>query len=107
MDEDIYQLHAEMCKVFSNPVRLKLLDLLKDGKEHSVGELQKRSGLGQANVSQHLSLMKQRGVVLSKREGRQILYCLSNPRIIEAFDIIRSILSERMAARERVLREKR
>ncbi|MEW6748951.1 MAG: metalloregulator ArsR/SmtB family transcription factor [Candidatus Micrarchaeota archaeon] len=107
MDEDIYQLHAEMCKVFSNPVRLKLLDLLKDGRTHPVGELQKKSGLGQANVSQHLSLMKQRGVVLSKREGRKILYCLSNQRIVEAFEIIRSVLSERMTARERVLRKKR
>jgi len=103
MDSDIYQLHADMCKVFSNATRLKLLDLLRDGKGHSVSELQKSTGLGQANLSQHLGIMRQRGILMHERDGRNVLYRISNPRITEAFDIIRSVLADSIKARERTL----
>ncbi len=105
MGSDIYQLHAEMCKVFSNATRLKLLDLLRDGKGHSVSELQKNTGFGQANLSQHLGMMRQRGILLHERNGKNTIYCLSNPKIIEAFDMIRSVLADNIKARERTLHE--
>ncbi len=104
MGDDIYQLHAEMCKVFSNPIRIKLLNLLRDGKEHSVSELQKATGLGQANLSQHLGIMRHKGAVLPKRKGRQILYRISDKKIIVAFDIIRSVLSKNLKSRQRMLK---
>ena len=91
----LYQVHAEICKVFSNPTRLEILNLLRDG-EMSVTELIKISKLSQANVSQHLSIMKSKGIVNSKRNGKNIYYRLSNPKIVKAFDIIREILSERL-----------
>ncbi len=93
--KELYQIHAEMCKVFSNPTRLEILNLLRD-KELSVSELIKRTTLSQANVSQHLSIMKSKGIVLSCRKGKNICYRLANPKIIKAFDIIRDILSQRL-----------
>ena len=93
--KELYNLHAEVCKVFSNPIRLEILNLLRD-KEMSVTELIKISKLSQANVSQHLSIMKSKGIVNSKRNGKNIYYRLSNPKIVKAFDIIREILSERL-----------
>ena len=93
--KEIYKIHAEMCKVFSNPIRLEILNLLRD-KEMSVTELIEKAKLSQANISQHLSIMKSKGIVTSNRKGKNIYYKLVNPKIINAFDMIREILSERM-----------
>ncbi len=93
--KELYQIHAEMCKVFSNPTRLEILNLLKD-KEMSVSELIKKTNLSQANISQHLSIMKSKGIVISNRKGKNIYYKLTNPKIIKAFDIIRDVLAEKL-----------
>lgn len=93
--KEIYKIHAEMCKVFSNPTRLEILNLLRD-KEMSVTELIEKAKLSQANISQHLSIMKSKGIVTSNRKGKNIYYKLINPKIIKAFDLIREILSERI-----------
>mgnify|MGYP001560546071 CR=1 FL=1 len=96
--KELYTLHAEMCKVFSNPTRLEILNLLRD-KELSVTELIDKTELSQANISQHLSIMKSKGIVTSDRKGKNIYYKLTNPKIIKAFDIIREVLSERIKSR--------
>ena len=93
--KELYKIHAEMCKVFSNSTRLEILNLLRD-KELSVTELIGRTKLSQANVSQHLSIMKSKGIVASNRKGKNIYYKLTNPKIIKAFDIIKEVLSERL-----------
>ncbi len=91
----IYQLHAEMCKTFSSPIRLEILDLLKDG-ETTVTELVEKSKYSQVNISQHLSVMKGKGIVVSERRGKNVYYRLSTPKITKAFGIIREILAERL-----------
>ena len=93
--KELYEIHAEMCKVFSNSTRLEILNLLRD-KELSVTELIKKTRLSQANISQHLSIMKSKGIVVSNRNGKNIYYKLTNPKIIKAFDIIRDILAEKL-----------
>ena len=92
---ELYKLHAEICKVFSNSTRLEILNLLRD-KQLSVTELIEKTKLSQANISQHLSIMKSKGIVTSNREGKNIYYKLTNPKIIKAFDIIREILAEKI-----------
>ena len=96
--KELYKIHAEVCKVFSNPTRLEILNLLRD-EELSVTELIAKTKLNQANISQHLSIMKSKGIVISDRKGKNIYYRLTNPKIIKAFDIIREILSERLRSR--------
>jgi len=90
----IYELHAEMCKVFSNPTRLEILNLLRN-KERSVAELIQKTNLSQANISQHLAIMKHKGIVIARRDGKNIYYKITYPKIIKAFDIIRKVLSEK------------
>ena len=102
--KEIYILHAEMCKVFSNPIRLEILNLLRN-KEMSVTELINKSKLSQSNISQHLSIMKSKGIVVSKRRGKNIYYKLSNPKIIKAFDIIKEVLSERLEKSNKIFKE--
>ncbi|HII64813.1 TPA: winged helix-turn-helix transcriptional regulator [Candidatus Woesearchaeota archaeon] len=96
--KELYEIHAEMCKVFSNPTRLEILNLLR-GRELSVTELIEKTRLSQANISQHLSIMKSKGIVASNRKGKNIYYKLTNPKIIRAFDIIKEVLSERLRSR--------
>ncbi len=93
--KELYKIHAEMCKAFSNSTRLEILDLLRD-KEMSVTGLMEKTKLSQANISQHLSIMKSKGVVVSSRKGKSIHYKLVNPKIIKAFDIIRQVLAEKL-----------
>ena len=96
--KELYRLHAEICRIFSNPTRLEILNLLRD-KEMSVTELIKKTKLSQANVSQHLAIMKSKGIVESNRKSKNTYYKLTNPKIIKAFDIIREVLSERLRSR--------
>ena len=102
--KELYNLHAEICKVFSNPIRLEILDLLRD-KKMSVTELMNKSKLTQANISQHLSIMKSKGIVTSERRSKNIFYKLTNPKILKAFDIIREVLNERLEKNRKILME--
>ena len=104
--KEIYKIHAEMCKVFSNPIRLEILNLLGN-KEMSVTELIGKTALSQANISQHLSIMKSKGIVTSDRKGKNIYYKLTNAKIIRAFDIIREVLTERLIETGRVFKTMR
>ncbi|MBI5228471.1 winged helix-turn-helix transcriptional regulator [Candidatus Micrarchaeota archaeon] len=100
---NLYEMHAEFCKVFSNPTRLEILNLLRN-QEMSVTELIEKTKLSQANVSQHLAIMKHKGIVSSRRNRKNVLYKLTNPRIIKAFDIIREVLAENLKTRRSVIR---
>ena len=101
MAQKLYELHAQMCQVFTSPKRLEILNLLKD-KELSVGELVKLARMRQANLSQHLSILREKGIVKTRREGTTIYYSLANPKISKAFDIIREMLLERLAQTEKL-----
>ncbi len=104
--KELYKIHAEMCKVFSNPIRLEILHLLRYD-ELSVTELVEKSKLSQANISQHLGIMKARGIVVSRRDGKNVYYKLANPKIVRAFDIIRDALVEKMKKDGRMAAELR
>ena len=103
MDPKLDRLHADMCKVFTNPARIRILDLLRDG-EKSVGELTKLVNLAQPTVSKHLIVMRDRAVLLSRREGATVYYRLANPKVIQAFDLIREALVESLRTGARLAR---
>ncbi|PIY19189.1 transcriptional regulator [Candidatus Desantisbacteria bacterium CG_4_10_14_3_um_filter_40_18] len=90
-----------MCQVFTSPKRLEILNLLKD-KELSVNELADLADIPQSNLSQHLTIMREKGMVNTRREGTTIYYSMVNPKIIQAFDIIREILLEKLAQTEKL-----
>lgn len=95
MEDQIYFYHAEMCKVFSHPKRLELINALRD-KEMSAGELVEKLGLAPANLSQHLTMMRERHILVSRKEGNVVFYRIANPRLLEAFDLLREILFEQI-----------
>ena len=89
--ESIFELHADVCKVFSNAKRLEILNTLRDG-EMTASELIVRTSLSKANLSQHMSILKSKGVVVSRREGINIYYRISNSKITQACDLMREVL---------------
>ena len=95
MEDQIYSYHAEMCKVLSHPKRLELINVLRD-KEMRVGELSQRLGLPIGNLSQHLAMMRERRMLVSRKEGNVVYYRIANPRLLDAFDLLREILFEQI-----------
>ena len=95
MDDQIYSYHAEMCQVFSHPKRLELIDVLRAG-EMSVSDLSQKLGIAPANLSQHLAMMRERRILLSRKEGNVVYYRIANPKLLQAFDMLREILFEQI-----------
>lgn len=95
MEKKIFEIHAEICKIFTNPKRLEIISLLRDG-EKTVGELAELADLPQANISQHLTVLRQNGVVTTRREGANIYYRIANPKILQACDLMREVLLEKL-----------
>jgi ArsR family transcriptional regulator len=93
---ELYRLHAEVCKVLTDPKRLMLLDTLRGG-ERSVGELAAAIGVTLPNASQHLAVMRTAGLVAGRRSGTTVTYRLAEPSIADACDIIHAIVARRLA----------
>jgi DNA-binding transcriptional ArsR family regulator len=102
--ERLFELHAEVCKTLSNPVRLRIINELQDG-EITVGSLAKKLGIRQAHVSQHLGVLRQRGVVKTRRDGLNIYYGISNPKIVKACSLIREVLLEQLKKDQSIVAE--
>ena len=96
-DSRLYELHASICQTLANPKRLEVIDRLRDG-EKSVTELAGAMNISQANLSQHLAVMRQKGIVATRREGLNVYYRLSNSKIIKACDLMRQVLLEHLEA---------
>lgn len=93
-----YRLHAEVCKVLTDPKRLMLIDALRTG-DRSVGDLAETIGVALPNASQHLAVLRGAGLVDSRRVGTTVLYRLVEPAIVAACDVIHAIVDRRLARR--------
>jgi DNA-binding transcriptional ArsR family regulator len=103
-DIELYRRKAELCKTFSDPKRLMIISELREG-EKSVNELVVALRVPQAVVSRHLAILRNRGVVVTRREGVNIYYRLADTKIIKACDIVHEILLGQVA-RTREIAEK-
>ncbi|MCE5190526.1 MAG: metalloregulator ArsR/SmtB family transcription factor [Actinomycetia bacterium] len=99
-DESFYCLHSEVCKTLANAKRQMILESLRDG-EVSVSDIAARTGIPQATLSQHLSILRSRGVVHSRRAGANVLYTIANPKILTAFDLITEVMRESLVEQSR------
>jgi DNA-binding transcriptional ArsR family regulator len=100
----LWEMQADICQILANPKRLQILNLLKWG-ELSVGALVQALGVAKANLSQHLSLMRRRGILATRREGTTIYYRLAIPPITEACEIMREVLLEALSSRSGLSRK--
>ena len=104
IESQVCRLHAEICQTLSNPKRLRIINILRE-KEVSAGELQKMLHIPKANLSQHMAVLRQKGIVVSRREGNTVYYRLARPKILKAYDIMREILFEVLENQQRLLKD--
>ena len=104
VQERLFVLHAEVCKAMANPTRLKIINALQHG-EQSVQVLAKSLNVRKANLSQHLAVLRQRGIVATRREGLNIYYRCANPKMLKACEILREVLLEQLAEGGRLIEQ--
>ena len=92
---ELYTLKAELCKTFADPRRQMLIDALRKG-ETTVGDLARALEIPQAVVSRHLGILRERGVASARRDGTNVYYSLSDPKISEACDMMHQILLDQI-----------
>ncbi len=98
-DARVFELQADICLTLANPKRLQIVSLLKTG-ELSVGEMGKSMGIAKANLSQHLSIMRQKGILVARREGTSVYYRLASPKITEACASMREVMMHLLEGQE-------
>ena len=89
---ELYQLHASVCKGLADPKRLLIINALRDG-ERTVTELVSELGIPQANVSQHLAVLRDKGLVRARKDGQWAYYSLTSTKIVEAMDLLREVMA--------------
>ncbi|MBI4824549.1 MAG: winged helix-turn-helix transcriptional regulator [Nitrospirae bacterium] len=95
MKKLIFTYQADICKTLGNPKRLEIIEALSNG-ELNVTELAERLGIRKANASQHLSVLRSKGLIIARREGLNIYYSIANPKIITACGMMREVLLEQL-----------
>lgn len=95
-------MQAELCKTLTNPKRIEILNVLKH-HEKTVTELVEALGASKANVSQHLAVMRHKGILTTRREGVNIFYRVSNVKVIDACTLMKEVLFEQHAAKRKVV----
>ena len=95
--DQLFELHARLCKVLTDPKRLQILAFLEESRR-SVNEIAVKLGIRPSTVSQHLGLMRQSGLVATERQGTTIYYSLAYPEILDACRIVHGILRKQLNA---------
>jgi ArsR family transcriptional regulator, virulence genes transcriptional regulator len=97
VNQRLYELHASICKALSHPKRLEILDCLRAG-EMNVKDLTEALGVSQSTLSRFLRSIHSTGIISHRRDGQNVYYRLSDPRVIEACDAMRDVLLQILEA---------
>lgn len=89
----MFELHAELLRAIAHPRRLEIIHLLRD-RELPVSDIHTMLDLPQANISQHLMILRDADIVTTRRQGKHIYYSVTNKNIIKASDLFREVLIE-------------
>src|SRR6185436_4232751 len=82
------QFKAQIFQALAHPTRIAVVEALRDG-ELSAGTIQDKLSLEQANLSQHLGILRSRQVLVSRKAGNQVYYALRDPVLVEVLDLLR------------------
>lgn len=95
---------ANIFHALAHPTRIAIIETLRHG-ELSAGAIQERLSIEQANLSQHLAILRSRQLVTNRKEGNQVFYAVRNPVLIEVLDIMRRYFQAHLAESTQMLRE--
>lgn len=104
LTQEISQMEADLCSAFVDPTRILILYAL-DEKPRNVGELAHELQISQPATSRHLKVLRDRGLVATTRQGSSIQYRLADKRLIQALDLLRAVLRDRIAHRASLMEE--
>ena len=102
--QEVSKLEANLCSALADPTRLLILYALGEGA-HNVTELSLELNLPQPTTSRHLKILRERGLVNATRQGVSIQYELADHRLIQALDLLRGMLRDRLAYRANLMEE--
>lgn len=95
MFQKVFRQQAELLKALANPKRLEVIHLLQQG-ELCVGDMERMLGIRQANLSQHLMVLRRIGVVCASRRGKEVSYSLAHQNFSKASNLIREVLIQKL-----------
>ena len=93
--DEVIQLHAHVCSGLADTNRILLLYTLHENPRN-VTELAESLNMPQPTVSRHLKILRERGMVAAHREGQAVIYQVSDPRIIQALDLLRAVMTSNL-----------
>ena len=96
--DPVYVLKAQFFRVLGHPVRIRILELLSERGEMNVGELQAGLNLDSSGTSQHLSALRQLGVLDSRRAGTNVHYRIRDPIVSELLGVARQVITSGLTA---------
>lgn len=102
--QEVSQLEANLCSAFADPTRILILYALNE-RLRNVTELTIELGATQSTTSRHLKILRDHGLVRTTRQGVNIIYELTDSRLIEALDILRSVLRDSIALKANLIAE--
>lgn len=100
--QEVSQMEADLCSAFADPTRILILYAL-DEKPCNVGDLATELQIPQPSVSRHLKVLRDRGLVNGVRQGTNVQYHLVDKRLIQALDILRSLMRDRITYRANLI----
>ena len=96
MQEALRAYKARVFHALSHPTRIAILDVLRDG-ELSARIIQEKLGVEQANLSQHLAVLRSHQIVANRKDGNQVFYSIRNPVLVEVLDVLRRYFQANLA----------
>jgi DNA-binding transcriptional ArsR family regulator len=103
LKQEITQLQADFCAALSDPTRIFIYAL--NERAQNVTELTNELGIPQPTTSRHLKVLRERGLVFTERQGTVITYHLVDQRVIQAMDLLRSAMRDRLTQRASLVSE--
>jgi DNA-binding transcriptional ArsR family regulator len=102
LENEILDRQVLICKAFANSTRLHILDLLGK-RDWSAAEIQQELGISKANLSQHAMVLRSAGIVVRRREGKQVYFSLAMPEVKKACQFIQHVLRAQIRNGQRLV----
>ncbi len=101
-NKEIFELHADVCKALGHPLRIEIIDLLQD-KELCFSDILAITGGLKSNLSQHLSVMTKKGILKTRKDGKNSYFSLSTLKVAKACQLMREVLIENLEKQQKLL----
>lgn len=100
----LHRFKADFFGTLAHPTRIRIIELLRDG-EKSAGELVTALGLEQSNVSQHLARLREKNILVARKQGIGVFYGIRDPKLFQVLDLLREYFHEHLSEIQGMMRQ--